>query len=101
MGTIGGGMTVALTSLTGTSMEEIRYWQYKWRSHREDACKDGFTKSLEETELSPRDKLQDGHDLKIGTTRINLDELPEKPLTNNSENVQAKKAPENVESKKN
>lgn len=35
LGSIGGLFTLLLLRASGTSMEEIRYWQYKWRSHRD------------------------------------------------------------------
>ncbi|XP_064081084.1 RPII140-upstream gene protein-like [Macrobrachium nipponense] len=31
LGTIAGSISLALMYVTGTSMEEIRYWQYKWK----------------------------------------------------------------------
>lgn len=36
MGSIAGAASLALLYASGTSMEEIRYWQYKWRLEREN-----------------------------------------------------------------
>lgn len=103
LGVIAGSVTVGLLTLTGTTMEEVRYWQYKWRADRSDAYKEGFEKSLEKTPLSHKNVIQDLHDIKIGVTRPNLDELSDEPPTK-EELIAAKKSKETkseeVEAKK-
>jgi hypothetical protein len=81
LGIIAGGVTVGLLKLTGTSMDEVRYWQYKWRATRDQAYKDGFELGVTNSKYSKTNVAQDLHDIKIGVTRVNLDELPDEPLT--------------------
>lgn len=68
LGTIGGGVSLLILKSTGMTMEEVRYWQYKWRSHRDDAINDSFKFQLKGTDLE--DPLMDMHDQKPG---VNLD----------------------------
>lgn len=35
LGCIAGGVSLLVMSTTGTTMEEVRYWQYKWRQDRD------------------------------------------------------------------
>lgn len=35
LGGIAGGISLLVMSTTGTTMEEVRYWQYKWRQDRD------------------------------------------------------------------
>lgn len=92
LGVVAGGITVGLLSLTGTTMEEVRYWQYKWRTDRSQAYKDGFELGLEQSNWSHKSVIHDLHDIKIGVTRPNLDELPDEPVTpkKNEENEASK-----------
>lgn len=93
LGLVAGGISVGLLKLTGTSMEEVRYWQYKWKTDREQAYREGFDKSLQNTPLNHKSVIQDLHDIKIGVTRPNLDELPDEP----PKKVEAKVSTENKE----
>ena len=72
LGLIAGAISIGFLKLTGTTMEEVRYWQYKWKTERTNAYKEGFHMQLEGTDLSFKDKLLDEHDAKVGTTKINL-----------------------------
>lgn len=42
LGGIGGAASLLILNLSGTSMEEVRYWQYKWRANRDDAIADAY-----------------------------------------------------------
>lgn len=42
LGGIGGAASLLILNLSGTSMEEVRYWQYKWRANRDDAIAESF-----------------------------------------------------------
>lgn len=75
LGLVAGAISVGILSLTGTTMEEMRYWQYKWKSDRVSAYKEGFHKQLEGTDLSFRDKLLDQHDAKVGSKKVDLSAL--------------------------
>lgn len=75
LGTVAGLISVGLLKLTGTTMEEARYWQYKWKTERTNAYRDGFHIQLEGTELSFKDKNADFHDAIVGSKVINLKDL--------------------------
>lgn len=36
LGGIAGGLSLLILNASGMSMEEVRYWQYKWRSQRDN-----------------------------------------------------------------
>lgn len=42
LGGIGGAVSLLILKLSGTSMEETRYWQYKWRSNRDEAIAESY-----------------------------------------------------------
>lgn len=42
LGGLGGAVSLLILHLSGTSMEEVRYWQYKWRTNRDDAIAESF-----------------------------------------------------------
>lgn len=79
LGVVAGGITVGLLKLTGTTMEEVRYWQYKWRADRHQAYRDGFELGLKNSPYNHKSVIHDLHDIKIGVTRPNLDELSDEP----------------------
>lgn len=91
LGTVAGGVTVGLLALTGTTMEEVRYWQYKWKTDRDDAYKEGFEKGLSETPFNHKNVMQDLHDIKVGVTRPNLDQLSDEPEEPKKDESEAKK----------
>jgi len=51
LGTIAGAGTSALLSLTGMTMEEVRYWNYKWVQARSDSYDKEFKKHLEKEQM--------------------------------------------------
>jgi hypothetical protein len=79
LGLVGGAFSVGIMKLTGTTMKEMRYWQYKWKTDRGMAYKEGWEKSLQDTDLSFKNsKLQANHDINLGERVIELSQLPEK-----------------------
>lgn len=56
-------------------MEEVRYWQYKWKTDRLAAYKEGFHRQLEGTDLSFKNSLMDGHDELVGSKKVELSEI--------------------------
>jgi len=72
LGLVAGGLSLGLLKMTGTTMEEVRYWQYKWKNERTNAYKEGFHMQLEGTDLSFKHKMLEEHDQKVGTTKVNL-----------------------------
>lgn len=94
LGVVAGGVTVGLLKLTGTTMEEVRYWQYKWRTHRSEAYKEGFEIGLQNSQFSHKSVIHDLHDIKIGVTRPNLDELSDEPATEGKKDEATKKSEE-------
>ncbi len=41
-GTVAGGVSLLILKMTGKSMEEVRYWQYKWRIERDQAINESM-----------------------------------------------------------
>lgn len=80
LGLVAGSITVGLLKLTGTTMDEVRYWQYKWKAQQNQAYRDGFEIGLSKSPYYHKNVMQDLHDLKIGVARVNLDELPDEPV---------------------
>ena len=73
LGTVAGGISVAILKSTGMTMEEVRYWQYKWRSTRDNDINDSFKKQLHD-----RYDMWDEHDKKIGSaSNLDIKTLPE------------------------
>ncbi|XP_055905640.1 RPII140-upstream gene protein [Eupeodes corollae] len=68
-GGIAGLASLGVLKLSGTSMEEIRYWQYKWRLERDDSVREAF-KSQNETQ-----QIVINHDANLGEAgqKISLD----------------------------
>lgn len=85
LGTVGGAISLLILRSTGMTMEEVRYWQYKWRSSRDDAINEGWKTQFKGTERS--DALMDYHDSK---PEIGLDKLDIKILEQEEEKTQAK-----------
>lgn len=42
LGGLGGAASLLIMALSGTSMQEVRYWQYKWRTNRDDAIAESY-----------------------------------------------------------
>lgn len=58
MGAIAGTASVGLLKLTGRDMNEIRYWQYRWKEEREAMIRAGMEKQMDKEDKlppSPRD----------------------------------------------
>ncbi|KAI4461963.1 c3orf1 protein-related [Holotrichia oblita] len=51
LGTFAGCISYGLLTLTGTSWEEIRYWQYNWKESRSALIKKSIEKQNEKDEL--------------------------------------------------
>ncbi|KAH8338502.1 hypothetical protein KR059_007691 [Drosophila kikkawai] len=47
LGGVAGVASLLLMKASGTSMEEVRYWQYKWRLERDDNIQQAFKKMTE------------------------------------------------------
>lgn len=86
LGTIAGGATLLILRSSGMTMEEVRYWQYKWRSNRDNMINEGFRASLIGTEHN--DELINSHDDKVGSKNLDIKEIiPDE----SSESLPAKK----------
>lgn len=72
LGTVGGAVSLLILKATGMTMEEMRYWQYKWRSNRDDTINEGFKTQVRGSDL--RFHLLDDHDTKhnVGTDNLDL-----------------------------
>lgn len=90
LGTLGGAVSLLLLKSTGTTMEEVRYWQYKWRSNRDENINEGFKTQIKGTERD--DPLISQHDEKpqVGNDKLDLKILiPDEPAK--EEQVASKK----------
>lgn len=87
LGIVSGGVSIGLIKLSGVTMEETRYWQYKWKTERIEAYKEGFDKNMKGTPYYKSDPMQEFHDAKIVDSKIELNQL-------------ADEAPETEEEKK-
>lgn len=97
----GGLITLGIIKLSGTSMEEARYWQYKWKTERIGAYKEGYDKQLKSTPLSLKDKYQEEHDLFIGKKAIDLKDLNDETEVNPKPAEEEKKKEEEEVEKSN
>lgn len=71
LGTVGGAVSLLILKATGMTMEEMRYWQYKWRANRDDTINEGFKTQVRASD--PRFHLLDDHDSKHNVGKDNLD----------------------------
>lgn len=70
-GGVAGLASLALLKASGTTMEEVRFWQYKWKASRDEAINDSMKMQSSE-EANP---LLEGHHEKFGTTNLSLDNV--------------------------
>lgn len=75
LGSIAGGVSLLILKSTGMTMEEVRYWQYKWRTSRDDTINEAMKA---QTELDP---LHIHHDERFGTDKLSLNAIEPKPVT--------------------
>lgn len=74
LGGIAGCASILVLRASGTTMEEVRYWQYKWRASRDDAINEGLKKH---STIEP-DQLLELHDKRLGETKLDLNLIPNK-----------------------
>ncbi|XP_054731153.1 RPII140-upstream gene protein [Anastrepha obliqua] len=72
LGTVAGAASLALLYASGTSMEEIRYWQYKWRLQRENVVNEAMKAQEDIAHKTP--SLFKEHDQKVGG-KVTLDPI--------------------------
>ncbi|XP_062558515.1 RPII140-upstream gene protein [Armigeres subalbatus] len=70
-GGIAGLASLAILKSTGTTMEEVRFWQYKWRASRDDAIHESIRKHSPD-EAEP---LLELHEEKVGKTNLTLNSI--------------------------
>nr|CAD7396951.1 unnamed protein product [Timema cristinae] len=80
LGGLAGGISLAIFSITGTSMEDVRYWQYKWKQERVKQEQKMF-KTDEERKDFP---LLKHHNKRIGPAGETLTALDSEPAVNTS-----------------
>lgn len=71
-GGIAGLLSLAILRATGTTMEEVRFWQYKWQDSRDQAIRDSIAKQS----AGDPDPLLEGHHEKFGSANLDLDKVP-------------------------
>lgn len=70
MGGVAGVASLLLMKASGTSMEEVRYWQYKWRLQRDDTIQQAFKNQAQKD--AP--ELFTAHDNRVGES-VTLDSI--------------------------
>uniref|UniRef100_A0A336M3E5 Complex I assembly factor TIMMDC1, mitochondrial n=1 Tax=Culicoides sonorensis TaxID=179676 RepID=A0A336M3E5_CULSO len=71
LGGIAGLLTLGLLKLSGQTMEDVRYWQYKWQLKRSKIEKEAWAVDTGYTPTA----LEIEHALKVGTDKLSLDTL--------------------------
>ncbi|CAD6992787.1 RPII140-upstream gene protein [Ceratitis capitata] len=72
LGSVAGVASLALLYASGTSMEEIRYWQYKWRIDRDNMIHQAMKKQEDDAYNTP--EIFKDHDQKVGEN-VTLDPI--------------------------
>lgn len=47
LGSISGALSLLILYATGTTTQDVRYWQYKWKLQREEAIENAYRVSFE------------------------------------------------------
>uniref|UniRef100_A0A182YS17 Complex I assembly factor TIMMDC1, mitochondrial n=2 Tax=Anopheles stephensi TaxID=30069 RepID=A0A182YS17_ANOST len=71
LGGLAGGLSLGIMRATGTTMEEVRFWQYKWHTNREQVIRESI-KTQADVEEEP---LLKHHHSKFGTANIDLEAI--------------------------
>lgn len=82
LGGVAGLLSLAVMKASGTSMEEVRYWQYKWRENR-DANIRGASRMVSE---KGDDNLLEDHDANLRQVKLSLDDIVDATTTATIEN---------------
>lgn len=69
MGAVAGTASVGLLKLTGRDMDEIRYWQYKWKEERESMIRQGLARQMDDEDKMPPSH-RDGQKLSLDEIKI-------------------------------
>lgn len=87
LGIFAGGASLGVMKLSGTSMEEVRYWQYQWHKKRIDLEQAGYAKQAQSEHPNP---LMDAHNELVGADKLTLDVIDEEEEKEKKEDVQKK-----------
>ncbi|XP_058062256.1 RPII140-upstream gene protein [Anopheles bellator] len=71
LGGVAGGASLLIMRATGTTMEEVRFWQYKWQANRDQVIRD----SLKTQERAEEEPLLTHHHNKFGKVNLDLDAI--------------------------
>ncbi|XP_053684640.1 RPII140-upstream gene protein [Sabethes cyaneus] len=69
-GGVAGVISLGILKASGTTMEEVRFWQYKWKAHRDTA----ILESMKRQTPPESDPLLEIHHAKFGTD-VSLDKI--------------------------
>lgn len=95
LGIFAGGASMGVMKLSGTSMEEVRYWQYQWHKKRIDLEQAGYAKQAQSENPNP---LLDAHHELVGEGKLTLDSIKDEEEGKGSAVVKVKTG--SVEEKK-
>ncbi|XP_037924625.1 RPII140-upstream gene protein-like [Hermetia illucens] len=71
LGGVAGGLSLAILKASGTTMEEVRYWQYKWKLDSDKAFQEAIKKRGDEDKPA----VELAHDEKLENKKVSLDNL--------------------------
>lgn len=74
LGGMAGGITLLILNTSGMTMEEVRYWQYKWKEERNKTIREAVIKQTK----SEEDQILALHNEQNGPDKISLDNIPDK-----------------------
>ncbi|XP_046743252.1 RPII140-upstream gene protein [Diprion similis] len=69
-GGVTGALTLALLKLSGTTMEEMRYWQYNWKENKEKPFKNAVTQAIQQPT-----EMEILHDKRVENLKIQEQEV--------------------------
>lgn len=87
LGIFAGGASMGVMKLSGTSMEEVRYWQYQWHKKRIDLEQAGYAKQAQSENPNP---LLDAHHELVGEGQLTLDAIKDEEEEKGSAVVKVK-----------
>lgn len=89
LGVVAGGASLGIMKLSGTSMEEIRYWQHQMHKKRIDLEQAGYARQAKENDPNP---LLEAHHQLVGEDKLTLDSIKDEVVvvTNPKEKESAK-----------
>lgn len=85
LGAVAGAVSLLVLKVSGKSMEEVRYWQYQWKTNRVSNIRESmkvkklyicfFLLKIFFLQSDEPDEMLKRHDLKLNQPQMNLDQI--------------------------